>query len=122
MNVATRSPAPVPEIPIDELLTRFEVEDPEAVRSFLFANPLLLFPLRESVPHVEAAFGDSVSVALEPVVDPESDDSPVLCALIAFPGGNIDEAEERLRRFRRGWWYTARPRTSETLIFDVEMR
>jgi hypothetical protein len=120
--IATRNgPATIPEIPVDELLTRFETDDREAVRSFLMTDPVLIFPLQASVPEIEAVFGAGVPIVLEPVVDPETDDRPVLCALIQVYDRDIDGALDRLHQFRRNWWYTARPRPGQTLVFDVEM-
>ena len=63
-------PANLPEAPVDELLTRFETDDREAVRSFLLTDPVLLFPLAASVPQIESVFGENVRIVLEPVVDP----------------------------------------------------
>ena len=79
-------PANLPEAPVDELLTRFETDDREAVRSFLLTDPVLLFPLAASVPQIESVFGENVRIVLEPVVDPETADRPVLCALIQVAG------------------------------------
>ncbi len=114
----THTPNPVPvAIPVDEVLARFEADDREAVHSFLVADPVLLFPLRESVPEIESVFGANTRIALEPVVDPETADRPVLCVLIQLFDTSVEAA---LAKFRRGWWYTARPRPGETLLFDVE--
>lgn len=121
MATMNQSGAVVPAIPVDELLTRFEADDREAVRSFLMTDPVLIFPLQASVSEIEAVFGAGVPIVLEPVVDPETDDRPVLCALIQVYDQDIDGALGRLHQFRRNWWYTARPRPGETLIFDVEM-
>ncbi|MBC8143499.1 MAG: hypothetical protein H7Y38_18880 [Armatimonadetes bacterium] len=106
---------------MDELLTRFDTDDREAVRSFLLTEPVLIFPLQASVPEIEKVFGAGVRIVLEPVVNPETDDLPVLCALIQITDGDIEGAIERMDSFSRDWWYTSRPRVDEKLLFNVEM-
>lgn len=108
-------------IPVDELLTRFDTDDREAVRSFLLTEPVLIFPLQASVLEIEKVFGAGVRIVLEPVVNPETDDLPVLCALIQVTDSDIEGGIERMDSFSRHWWYTSRPRAAEMLVFDVEM-
>ena len=115
------TPDNLPPIPVDELLTRFTMDDRDAVRSFLLTDPVLLFPLGATVPEIEAVFGENVPIFLEPVVNPETDDHPVLCALIQVRNSDVPTALKKLDELQRRWWYTARPRRGEILFFDVEI-
>jgi hypothetical protein len=107
---------------LDGLLERFETDDHQAVRSFLIGDLTVARMLEESLPAIEAVFGNNVPIALEPVVAPETNDSPELYALIRDNSGNVTEALERLYRFKRQWWYAVRPQVAGRLGFDVEVR
>lgn len=107
--------------PVDELLTRFETDDREAVRSFLILDAEAAQTLREAVPYIESIFGAKVAVALEAIINPETDEAPELYALIRDDSRDFDASLNRLARFRTQWWQNVFPRVRGRLGFDVEM-
>ncbi|MBC8142238.1 MAG: hypothetical protein H7Y38_12440 [Armatimonadetes bacterium] len=114
---------------VDELLTRFETDDREAVRSFLLLDAEAAQTLHEAVPHIESIFGAKVAVALEAVCgqncvspdNPETGEAPELYALIQDDSRDFDASFSRLARFRTQWWQSVFPRVRGRLGFDVEM-
>lgn len=103
---------------IEALGSVYEFKEPDAVVEFLLDNDFLIGLLEEAYPNIAAHFGQSFSVNLELVYDPDSGGGPELFGLVSTTL-RPEEAMKRLDMFDEEWWLEKSYQGRCKLNFDI---
>lgn len=104
---------------IEALGSVYEFKEPYAVVEFLLDNDFLIVLLEEAYPNIAAHFGQSFSVNLELVYDPDSGGGPELFGLVSTTL-RPEEAMKRLDMFDEEWWLEKSSQGRCKLNFDIK--
>ena len=104
---------------IGRIAKSYEVEDTEAVESYLDKHPSLYDLVIEARQEITTHFDSGTSVLLDVAVDPEGIDDPelVLRVQTKLP---VNLAMERLAAFDQAWWLPNLRRSQQRLTIDLQ--
>ncbi len=104
---------------IGRIAKSYEVEDTEAVESYLDKHPSLYDLVIEARQEITTHFDSGTPVLLDVAVDPEGINDPelVLRVQTKLP---VNLAMERLAAFDQAWWLPNLRRSQQRLTIDLQ--